>query len=289
MAGTLSKGTNGTINLNSGGTLQIGVGGTTGVLGVSTLTNNGTLVFNRSDASTYSGIISGSGAVTKQGGGTLNFAGTSSYTGATHVNGGSLLVNGQLGNTAVSVASGGLLGGSGTINGMLTVLAGGTLSPGNSPGTLHVGSLQLDDFSTTLMEITGTAAGLYDQIVSANTIAYGGLLDLTISGSYANNTIFELFQFTSVSGSFSSLTMAGSGPYAGLTFGAIGTGGYGADAWVSDWTTPTAPNGQRLVFFQNTGTLAVVPEPSTYALLAIGAGIVGLMHRRKRRTATTAV
>ena len=71
VSGTLSQGTHGTINLNSGGTLQIGVGGTTGVLGVSTLANNGTLIFNRSNASTYSGIISGTGAVTKQGGGTL--------------------------------------------------------------------------------------------------------------------------------------------------------------------------------------------------------------------------
>ena len=141
--------------------------------------------------------------------------------------------------------------------------------------------------STTLMEITGTTAGLYDQIVATNNIAYGGFLQLTMSGSYANDTVFQLFQFGSESGDFSSLTMAGgSGPYAGLTFGGIGTGGYGVDAWVSDWTTPSAPNGQRLVFYQNTGVLAVVPEPSTYALLAIGAGIVGLMHRRKRRTAT---
>ena len=100
VSGTLSQGTHGTINLNSGGTLQIGVGGSTGVLGVSTLTNNGTLIFNRSDASTYSGIISGTGAVTKPGGGTLTFTGTSSYTGATAVDGGSLLVNGRLGNNS---------------------------------------------------------------------------------------------------------------------------------------------------------------------------------------------
>ncbi len=82
VSGTLSRGTHGTINLNSGGTLQIGTGGAGGVLSVSTLTNNGTLIFNRSDASTYSGIVSGTGAVTKQGGGTLNFTGTSSYTAA---------------------------------------------------------------------------------------------------------------------------------------------------------------------------------------------------------------
>ena len=78
-------------------------GGTTGVLSVSTLTNNGTLIFNRSDAYTYSGIVSGTGAVTKQGAGTLTLTGTNSYTGATRVDGGSLFVNGRLGNTAVSM------------------------------------------------------------------------------------------------------------------------------------------------------------------------------------------
>jgi len=40
VSGTVSQGAHGTIHLNSGGTLEIGVGGTTGVLGVSTLTNN---------------------------------------------------------------------------------------------------------------------------------------------------------------------------------------------------------------------------------------------------------
>ncbi len=77
VAGTLSKGAAGTINLNSGGTLQIGTGGATGVLlgGTGSLVNNGTLIFNRADASTYSGIISGTGVVTKQGAGTLTLSG----------------------------------------------------------------------------------------------------------------------------------------------------------------------------------------------------------------------
>jgi hypothetical protein len=154
-----------------------------------------------------------------------------------------------------------------------------------------VGSLSLLAGSTTLMEITGTAAGLYDQIVATNNIAYGGVLQLTISGSYANDTVFQLFQpIVSESGSFSSLIMAGgSSPYAGLTFGAMGTGGYGDDAWVSDWTTPGAPNGQRLVFFQNTGVLAVVPEPSTYAMVIAGLACGGwqMMRRRRLRQAPT--
>jgi len=80
VGGTLSQGGTGTIQLISGGTLHIGTGTTGGVLSVSTLTNNGTLVFNRSDASTYSGIISGTGAVMKQGGGTLTLTGQTSFT-----------------------------------------------------------------------------------------------------------------------------------------------------------------------------------------------------------------
>jgi len=79
VAGTLSKGADGTINLNPGGTLQIGTGGTSGVLlgGTGGLTNNGTLIFNRFDASTYSGIISGTGVIMKQGAGTLTLSGVS--------------------------------------------------------------------------------------------------------------------------------------------------------------------------------------------------------------------
>lgn len=79
VAGTLSKGADGTINLNPGGTLQIGTGGSSGVLlgGTGGLTNNGTLIFNRFDASTYSGIISGTGVIMKQGAGTLTLSGVS--------------------------------------------------------------------------------------------------------------------------------------------------------------------------------------------------------------------
>jgi autotransporter-associated beta strand protein len=277
VGGTLSKGAAGTINLNSGGTLQIGVGGTTGVLGVSALTNNGTLIFNRSDASTYSGIISGTGAVTKQGGGTLNFTGTSSYTGATHVDGGLLLVNGQLGNTAVAVNASGLLGGSGTILGDVTVGSSGTLAPGNSPGVLTVGSLSLSAGSHTLMEITGTSTSLYDQIVGTGSggLTYGGSLNLVMSGSYADQTTFHLFRnFSSPSiGDFAAVGLDATGEYAGLTF--TGTDG----AWTSTWTT----NHQRLVFSTNTGNLVVVPEPSTYAMALAGLACGGWQMLRRRR------
>ena len=283
VAGTLSQGTYGTINLNSGGTLQIGVGGTTGVLGVSTLTNNGTLIFNRSDASTYSGIISGAGAVSKQGGGTLNFTGTSNYTGATAINAGKMLVNGQLGNTAVAVNAGGLLGGSGRILGDVTVASSGTLSPGNSPGVLTVGSLSLFAGSHTAMEITGTSGSLYDQVVGVGSggLTYGGSLDLVMAGSYADHTTFHLFSnFSSHTGDFAAVGLNATGEYAGLTFS---DSDHVGGVWTSSWTT----NHQRLVFTTGTGDLVVVPEPSTYAMVLAGIACGGwrMMRRRRRGVA----
>ena len=65
------------------GTLNIGIGSTGGVL-TGDVSNTGTLLFNRSDASAYSGIISGSGTVTKQGAGTLTLSGANTYSGRQH-------------------------------------------------------------------------------------------------------------------------------------------------------------------------------------------------------------
>ncbi|CAN5406910.1 hypothetical protein BH09VER1_BH09VER1_09670 [soil metagenome] len=75
----------------SGGILQIGDGGTAGTLASSTIVNNASLAFNRSDASSYNGAISGGGSLTKSGPGALTLGGTNSYTGGTMVNSGTLI------------------------------------------------------------------------------------------------------------------------------------------------------------------------------------------------------
>jgi fibronectin-binding autotransporter adhesin len=224
-----------------------------------------------------SALTSSGGSLTKNGLGTLILTATSGFTGATAVDGGRLLVNGQLGNTAVAVNASGMLGGSGTILGAVTVNSSGTLSPGNSPGVLTVGSLSLMAGSTTLMEITGTAAGLYDQVVGNGSggLTYGGTLDLVVSGSYADGTTFNLFSnFSSNNGDFADVSLDAIGEYAGLTFS--GTDG----VWTSTWTE----NHQRLVFSTTTGNLVVVPEPSTYAMVFAGLACGGWqMFRRRRR------
>ena len=144
-SGTMILNSNNTYTGNttiSGGTLQIGNGGTAGsVLG--TITDNGALVFNRSDAYSFGGQISGSGSVTQAGPGTLTLtAATNSYSGPTVVSGGKLFVNGSLNlASSISVSNGATLGGTGS-NGLATVASGGLVEGGqNGSGTLSLTNL----------------------------------------------------------------------------------------------------------------------------------------------------
>jgi autotransporter-associated beta strand protein len=226
------------------------------------------------NSSTYSGALSGAGSLTKLGSGTLTLAGTSTYAGATTVSVGSLLVNGQLGSTAVTVNSGATLGGSGSIGGSVT--NNGLLSPGNSPGQLSLADLVLGGTGTVLMEIQGTTAGTqYDQISLTGSLTYGGVMQLDLSQTFADNTSFNLFTgFTAGSGDFSSITSIGSA-YNGLSFTRIG----------NLWTSGTAAGGQSLEFNQTTGTLVIVPEPAAFALAGLGIAVAAWARRRRTTNA----
>jgi autotransporter-associated beta strand protein len=113
LTGTNSYSGGTTINA---GTLQVGNGATAGTI-AGNVTNNAALVFNRSDAVTFSGNIAGAGNLTQAGSGSLTLGGSNSYTGLTKVAAGTLI----LGNS--------------------NALSGSTLDYNNYGGTLSFGTL----------------------------------------------------------------------------------------------------------------------------------------------------
>ncbi|MFM0158038.1 MULTISPECIES: autotransporter outer membrane beta-barrel domain-containing protein [Paraburkholderia] len=120
----------------SAGTLQLGAGGTTGSI-VGDVSDNGVLVFNRSDSITFPGTISGTGTVTQAGSGTTILTADNPYSGGTNVAAGALAVgdaahtNAALsGGGPITVASGATLGGYGSVTGNVT--NNGTIAVANA-------------------------------------------------------------------------------------------------------------------------------------------------------------
>ncbi|MES2605049.1 MAG: autotransporter domain-containing protein, partial [Pseudomonadota bacterium] len=156
---------------------------------------------------TQTGVISQAGGVRpleKIGTGTLILAGTNTYIGATSVTGGTLRVNGSIGGSAVTIVSGATLGGTGTV-GSATVQAGGTLSPGNSIGTLNVnGNLTFAANSVYTVEVSPTAA---DLTVVSGTASLNGTLALTpAAGVYTGGANLTLLTASNISGTFANVT-----------------------------------------------------------------------------------
>ena len=192
------------------GTLQIGSGGTTGALGTNNVVNNGTLTFNRSDALSYGGVISGSGRLVKLGGGALTLTGSNTFSGGTTVSNGTLLVNNTTGSGtgtgAVTVASAGTLGGTGVIAGPVTV--NGTLAPGSSVGTLTVSNNLVVNAGAVLAYELGATS---DKTVVSSNLTLGGTLNVSDAGGFGAGT-YTLF------------TYGGTLTYNGLSIGSAPSG-----------------------------------------------------------------
>jgi autotransporter-associated beta strand protein len=145
-------------------TLATGSGGS---LSLNVSTGTPTITVTNQSATINTGLA-GSKGFAKTGAGTLILAGTGLYTGTTNVKDGSLLVNGTLNNSAVTVATAGTLGGTGSLLGAVSL--DGTLAPGNAGiGTLtNVNVLTLNSASAIKWEIAdwnGTAGTGFDTVI----------------------------------------------------------------------------------------------------------------------------
>ncbi|MEY3480950.1 MAG: hypothetical protein RIQ71_1725, partial [Verrucomicrobiota bacterium] len=164
---TLSNLSGATMAVNASETIgSLRGGGVTG--GNVSVANNQTLTVAETGAQTYAGAISGLGGLTKSGAGSMTLSANSSYSGATAVSAGTLVYNGTNTSTAVSISTGATLAGSGSV-GATTVNSGGTMSPGNSPGTQTYASLTWEgggNYNWQLYNATGTAGSGYDTFTS---------------------------------------------------------------------------------------------------------------------------
>ena len=157
------------------GTLQLGNGGTSGGV-IGNITDNGALVFDRSDSVTFTGAISGAGAVSQIGSGTTILTADNSYTGGTTISVGTL----QLGNGG---ASGGVIGGI-TDNAALAFDRSDTATIfGDISGT---GSLSQIGTGTTVLAGINTYTG--GSTISAGTLQLGnGGVTGSIVGDVTDN------------------------------------------------------------------------------------------------------
>ncbi|RFZ87584.1 autotransporter outer membrane beta-barrel domain-containing protein [Shinella sp. WSJ-2] len=183
------------------GTLQLGNGGTTGSV-AGNVTNNGTLIFDRSNTLVFDGVISGGGTMVKNGAGVLELTANNSYLGATAVNSGTLLVNGdQSAATGLTtVNSGATLGGSGTLGGDVTIADGAVLAPGNSPGTLTInGDLSLASGATLNYQFgeAGVVGGALNDLVNVGgDLILDGTLNVSVSsGGTFGSGIYRVFNY----------------------------------------------------------------------------------------------
>lgn len=118
--------------------------------------------------------------IEKSGSGIWTFTGTSLAPMQWAVDAGRLVVNSSVAGTAVTVQSGGVLGGSGTI-GVTVIQSGGTLAPGNSIGTLNTGALTYHAGAIHEVELAagGNTPGTHNDLTLASglvTIDSGAIL-----------------------------------------------------------------------------------------------------------------
>ena len=209
--------------IGNGTDLLIGDQGTTGSI-VGDVTNNGYLLFDRSDAITYNGVVSGSGGLYQYNGtGTLTLTGVNTFTGNTAIFGGTLALSGN-GSVAdaYNVIDYGTFDISNATNGASIISLNG-----NSSGNVNLGAQTLtltnafDEFDGVIagsggltVAAGGETLGGVNSYTGATAINAGGMLALTGTGSIGNssNVIANgTFDISNTTGGASIVSLDGNG------------------------------------------------------------------------------
>ncbi len=277
-------------------------GATTTALGFDTTNGNGT----------YSNALTMAAGLTKLGSNTLTLSGANTYTGSTLVSSGTLVVNGSVTSSAVSVSSGATLGGSGTLAGS-TLSGAGQVGPGNSPGILAASQVDPSGGLDFNFEYTSTGAPTWNnaassvndvlRLTNAATPFTANLTNANVVSFYLN--VASLAEATSYQGGFFTdrssdfLSSVQNANKAFYVFGnGSGTHAYNSVNYYTLAEYNTLISGSfdvTLGTFQvasanfSDGTisngwvteLTVVPEPSTWALLAFSLMTVIIFRRRR--------
>ena len=163
------------------------------------------------------------GKLVKSGDGTLILTAVNTYTGTTTANAGVLLVNSPgstHANSAVTVQSGGRLGGTGTVNGTVTVNGGGILQPtlSGTAGTLTLANVTAPSFaasSTLKVRVPTISTADKVSLSNATPVFACGNLDLVIDTTGLGGTpvtgavIVQTANASGISGPFHSVTANG--------------------------------------------------------------------------------
>ncbi len=145
--------------------------------------SGGTLTLSGGGAGQFQSSLAGSGQLVKSGTGSWTLKLGNSYSGDTVVQQGLLTIEGTTGTGDTTIQSAGSLNGTGNVLGNLT--ADGSISPGESIGTLNVlGDYVQHASGTLVIELQGTATGEYDVLNVTGSAQLDGGLTIALLGGF---------------------------------------------------------------------------------------------------------